>query len=151
MTIHNKFMRLALKESEKAFKADEVPIGAILVYQNKIIARAYNKIEKTHDATAHAEIQVIQKASKKLKSWRLNDMILYVTCEPCIMCAGAIVHARISHVYFGCKDKRWGSFYSINDFSKKFNHRVTISGGILEEEAKKLLQNFFKRNRYQSI
>ena len=151
MKNHTYFMKLALKEAQKAFKADEVPIGAILVYQNKIIARAFNRIESKQDATAHAEIQVIQKASKKLKSWRLNDTHLYVTCEPCIMCAGAIVHSRISHVYFGCKDERWGSFYSINDFSKKFNHRVTIEGGILDNEARELLQNFFKRKRHQSI
>ena len=142
-------MLLALNEAKKAFNAHEVPIGAVLVYKNKIIARAYNRIEQKQDATAHAEIQVIQKASKKLQSWRLNDMSLYVTCEPCIMCAGAIIHARIAHVYFGCKDKRWGSFYSINDFSKKFNHTVKIEGGILEEETKKLLQEFFQRKRRQ--
>lgn len=143
------FINIALNEAKKAAKKGEVPIGAVIVKDGKIISRGHNKKESSKKATAHAEIIAIEKASKKLGDWRLNGCILYVTCEPCIMCAGAIYQSRISKVVYGCPDKRWGAFGSIIDIRKckELNHKVVVVDGILENECSKILVDFFKLNR----
>lgn len=144
-----KYMRLAMKEALKAEKNDEVPVGAIIVLDGKIIARGFNQTEKTQVATKHAEIIAIEKACKKLKSWRLEGAELFVTLEPCPMCAGAIANARIKKVYFGAYEKKSGAVTS------KFcvltesglNHKTDFQGGVLEEECSSLLKSYFKRKR----
>ncbi|MBR5191896.1 MAG: tRNA adenosine(34) deaminase TadA [Clostridia bacterium] len=144
-----KFMRLAIKEAQKAEKKDEVPIGAVIVKDGKVIARAYNKRESKQLATAHAEILAIDKASKKLKSWRLDGAELYVTLEPCPMCAGAIVNARIKKVYFGATEEKSGSAQSkFNILTESgLNHVTEYEGGILSEECSNLIKNYFKNKR----
>ncbi len=149
--INEYYMREALKEAEKAYKINETPIGAIAVYNNKIIARAYNKREKKQDSTMHAELQVIKKACKKLNSWRLEDVDIYVTLEPCVMCAGAIIQSRIKNVYYGAKNDRFGVHQGvINLFDVSFNHKVNVIGGILEEECSNIISLFFKELRNKS-
>jgi tRNA(adenine34) deaminase len=144
-----KFMKIALSEAKKACDKLEVPVGAIIVKDGKIIARAYNQKETKFDTTKHAEILAIQKASKKLKSWRLIDCDMYVTLEPCSMCAGAIINARLKNVYIGASDEKTGAVGSVfNLFTDyKFNHTVQFEKGILEDECKSLLQDFFKKLR----
>ena len=148
-----KFMKQALKEAKKAYEKLEVPVGAIIVKNGKIIARAHNQKETKFDTTKHAEILAIQKASKKLESWRLIDCDMYVTLEPCSMCAGAIINSRIKNVYIGASDEKTGAVGSVfNLFTDyKFNHNVNFEKGILEEECKKLLQEFFKELRIEKI
>jgi len=142
------FMELALQEAKKAFKKGEVPIGAVVVKDGKVIAKAYNTKETKKNTTYHAEINVINKASKKLRGWRLLDCTLYVTMEPCIMCAGAIYHARIPRVVFGCFDHKFGGFGSLVDVNQlKTNHKVKIKSGILAEKSAKLLKEFFQKKR----
>lgn len=140
------FMKEALKEAKKAYKKLEVPVGAVIVKNGEIIARAYNQKETKFDTTKHAEILAIQKASKKLGSWRLIGCDLYVTLEPCSMCAGAIINSRIKNVYIGALDEKTGAVGSVlNLFTDyKFNHNVQFETGILENECKDLLQKFFK-------
>lgn len=142
------FMREALKQALKAYQNDEIPVGAVIVYQDKIIAKAYNKREKKQDATAHAELNAIQKACAALNSWRLEDCSLYVTLEPCAMCAGAIIQARIKNVFYGAKNARFGVHQGpINLFEVPFNHKVHIEGGILEQDCSKLISSFFEKLR----
>ena len=142
-------MKSAIKEAEKARSKDEVPIGAVLVLDGKIIARAHNLVEKTQQATAHAEILCINKASKKLKSWRLDGAELYITVEPCAMCAGAIVNARIKKVYFGAYENKSGCAISkyrvLSDCG--LNHSTEFEGGIEWETCANLLKNYFKQKR----
>lgn len=144
-----KFMKEALKEAKKAYIKEEIPVGAIIVKDNKIIARAYNKKEEKMDTTKHAEIIAIQKASKKLKAWRLLDCEMYVTLEPCAMCAGAIINSRIKKVYIGTKDNKTGAVGSVlnlfEDFT--FNHKVESEIGLMQEECEKILKQFFKELR----
>ena len=142
-------MEEALKEACKAFEKGEVPIGAIIVKDNGIIARAHNLTETLQDPTAHAEIIAIREASKGLKKWRLKDTTLYVTIEPCPMCAGAILQARISNVVFGANEEKSGAVNSVLDIldNPKLNHRPLIFSGVLEGECKELMQTFFKRAR----
>lgn len=146
--IHSKeyFMKQALKEAEKALKKLEVPVGAIIVKDNKIISRAYNLKEIKKDTTYHAEIEAIKKASKKLNSWRLNDCEMYVTLEPCAMCAGAIINSRIKKLYFGTSDEKTGACGSVLNLLEdyKFNHKVIVEKGILQKECEKILKDFFK-------
>ena len=146
-----KFMRLAIKQAQKAELKDEVPIGAVVVKDGLVIARAHNQMEKTQLATAHAEILAINKACKKLKSWRLDGAEIYITVEPCSMCAGAIANARIKTVYFGAYEKKSGCAQSkypvLSD--NGLNHTVEFKGGILENECALLLQNYFKKKRSQ--
>lgn len=144
-----KFMRLAIKEAVKAKEKDEVPIGAVLVLDGKVIARGHNLMEKTQLATAHAEINVINKACKKLKSWRLDGAELYVTIEPCSMCAGAIANARIKKVYFGAFERKSGCAYSKFPILSEsgLNHTVEFEGGILENECAEIIKNYFKAKR----
>ena len=145
MNINEKYMKEALKEAQKAYEKLEVPVGAVIVKDGKIIARAYNQKETKLDTTKHAEILAIQKASKKLKSWRLIDCEMYVTLEPCPMCAGAIIQSRIKKVYYGVSDEKTGAVGSkLNLFKDyKFNHNVEVEMGILTDKCKDLLQNFF--------
>ena len=147
--MEEKFMKEALKEAQKAYKKLEVPVGAVIVKNGKIIARGYNQKETKTDTTKHAEIIAIQKASKKLKAWRLLDCEMYVTLEPCSMCAGAIINSRIKKVYIGAEDKKTGAVGSVlNLFDDyKFNHTVENEKGILQEECEKILKDFFKELR----
>ena len=140
------YMKKALIEAKKAFDKDEVPIGAIIVKDGKIIAKAHNCKEIKKDTTMHAELIAIKKASKKLNSWRLTDCEMYTTLEPCPMCAGAIINSRIKKVYIGAKDEKSGAAGSVLNLFKdyKFNHLVEVEQGILEEDCKKILQDFFK-------
>lgn len=149
MTNQEKFMKEALKEAKKAYEKEEIPVGAIIVKDNKIIARAYNVKEEKKDTTKHAEIIAIQKASKKLESWRLTDCDIYVTLEPCSMCAGALIQSRIRKVYIGTMDKKTGACGSVLNLLEnyKFNHKVEVENGILEEECEKILKEFFKELR----
>ncbi len=144
-----KFMLLALKEAKKALLIDEVPVGCVIVYNNKVVARGYNKREKEQDATSHAEINAIRKASKKVNNWRLCDMDLYVTVEPCIMCAGAIMWSRFRRVIYGAKDPKGGALgTSVNIFdTPNINHHPEIIGGVLEEECSSIIKNYFKEKR----
>ena len=147
-----KFMKLAIKEARKALHIDEVPIGAIIVKDGVVIARGYNQTEKTQNATRHAEIIAIEKASKKLKSWRLEGASIYVTIEPCAMCAGAIANARIEKVYFGGYEKKSGcaeSKYPILS-DNGLNHQTEFEGGILEEECASLMKEYFKAKRQKN-
>lgn len=143
------YMEQALKEAEKAYKKLEVPVGAIIVKEGKIIARAHNQKETKTDTTKHAEIIAIQKASKKLKSWRLIDCEMYVTLEPCTMCAGAMINARIKKVYIGTMDEKTGAAGSVINIFKdyKFNHQVESETGILKEKCENILKQFFKELR----
>ena len=143
------YMKQAIKEAEKAYKKLEVPVGAIIVKDGKIIARAYNQKESKTDTTKHAEILAIQKASKKLKSWRLIDCEMYVTLEPCTMCAGAINHSRIKKVYIGAMDEKTGAVGSVLNLFEdyKFNHKPEVEKGILKEDCESLLKQFFKELR----
>ena len=142
-------MKEALKEAEKAYKKLEVPVGAIIVKDGKIIARAYNQKESKTDTTKHAEILAIQKASKKLNSWRLENCEMYVTLEPCTMCAGAIIHSRIKKVYIGAMDEKTGAVGSVLNLFEdyKFNHKPEVEKGILKEDCESLLKQFFKELR----
>ena len=146
-----KYMKEAVKEAKKAAAIDEVPIGCVIVYNNKIIARGHNVRETKKNPIGHAEIIAIQKASKKLNSWRLEDCELYVTIEPCIMCSGAIIQSRIKRVYFGAKDFKGGAFGSSIDVlgAKDINHHPEIYPGIMEEECSLLIKNYFKSKREQ--
>lgn len=146
---NEKWMKEAIKQAKKAAQKDEVPIGCIIVKDDQIIARAYNKREMKQCSTAHAEILAIEKACKKLGSWRLEDCDLYVTLEPCPMCSGAIIQSRIRNVIFGAYDPKggcMGSNMNINDV-RGFNHYPDIEGGILQDECSRLLKEFFKAKR----
>ena len=145
----DQFMKSALIEAEKARKKNEVPIGAVIVKDGKIISKGYNQREKKQNALLHAEVIAINKACKKLKSWRLNGCDIYITLEPCLMCFGAILNARIKNLYYGAYDKS-GSSISANAtlFEKSIlNHKTNVEGGILEDDCSKILSDFFKGNR----
>lgn len=149
MTREEKYMKEALKQAKKAYDLDEVPIGCVIVYQDKIIARGYNRRRIEMNTLSHAELNAIRKASKKLGDWRLEDCEMYVTLEPCQMCAGAVVQARIKKVYIGCMNPKAGCAGSILNLLQveKFNHQVEIEEGILEEECSTLMKDFFKKLR----
>lgn len=144
------FMREALKEAQKAYKKDEVPVGAIIVHKNRIIARAYNQVETLKDATAHAEMIAITQAAAGLGDWRLNECALFVTKEPCFMCAGACVNSRLGKIVFGVSDAKCGACggteLNIPVFSGNYHNPVVISG-VLEKESLAILQSFFKKAR----
>ena len=142
-------MYLALKEAQKAYDRKEVPVGAVIVKDGKVIAKAHNLKETKNDTTFHAEICAIKKASKKLNSWRLSDCEMYVTLEPCSMCAGALIQTRIKKVYIGTMDYKTGACGSCLNLLKdyKFNHQVDVETGILKEKCEIILQNFFKELR----
>jgi tRNA(adenine34) deaminase len=143
------FMREALRMANKAAKADEVPVGAVVVRAGKIIGRAHNQIELLKDATAHAEMLALTQAEAAVGDWRLTDCDLYVTKEPCPMCAGALVHTRIRRVIFGCTDPSAGAAGSVMNLLQMpaLNHRCDIASGVLENECGAILQNFFRKRR----
>lgn len=144
-----KFMGLAIKQAQKARALDEVPVGAVIVLGGKVIARACNKRSTNNDPTAHAEILALRKAGKKLGHWNLEGCEIYVTKEPCVMCAGAMVLSRMKKIHFGAFDKRFGCSGSVLNLSDSeiFNHRAKAEGGLCEEECAKLLTDFFKEKR----
>jgi len=146
---HRFFMGLALEEAKKALGAGEVPVGAVMVYRGRIIARGYNLKETLQDPTAHAEMVVIRKAAQKLQSWRLDGCTLYVTLEPCPMCAGAIVQARLPILVYGARDLKAGAVESVVNLvqNKLLNHQVEVLAGIREEECQQMLKEFFKFKR----
>lgn len=143
------FMKQAIKEAKKALELDEVPVGAVIVKNGEIIAKAFNLRETDQIATHHAEIIAINKACEILNTWRLVDCELYVTLEPCVMCAGALILSRVNKVFFGAYDPKAGAIVSVANLLniEKFNHTVSFEGGILEEECSQLLKNFFKNLR----
>ena len=147
--LKEKFMKEAIKEAQKAYKKLEVPVGAVIVKDGEIIARAHNLKETKFDTTKHAEILAIQKASKKLKSWRLIDCELYITLEPCSMCAGAIINSRIKKIYIGAMDEKTGAAGSKLNLFKDytFNHNVEVETNVMKEECEEILKNFFKELR----
>lgn len=144
-----KFMLVALEEAEKAASINEVPVGACLVVDGKVIARAHNLRENVPDPTAHAEILVLREAAKIIGDWRLEDATLYVTVEPCPMCAGAALLARVKRVVYGCADEKVGALGSVYDMSNdpRLTHRFSVRSGVLAERSRELLRNFFTRER----
>ena len=147
------FMNEALRLAVKAFEKEEVPVGAIVVRGGKIIARAFNQVELLKDATAHAEMLAITQAEAAVGDWRLNDCDLYVTKEPCAMCAGALVHVRMRRVIFGCADERSGAAGGTINLLQLpgLNHRCEITGGVLEKECAGLLKTFFQARRRDTL
>ncbi len=143
------FMLKALEQAKIAYKKNEVPIGAVIVKDGKVIAEGFNKREKKQNALFHAEIVAINKACKKLKSWRLDDCDIYITLEPCLMCFGAILNARLKNCYFGAYDKSGGSISSNSELLNKsiLNHKLNVEGGILKEECADILSTFFEEKR----
>ena len=145
------FMSEALRQAARAYEADEVPVGAVIVRQGRIIARAFNQVEMLKDATAHAEMLAITQAEEAVGDWRLSDSTLYVTKEPCPMCAGAMVHVRLARVVFGASDNKAGAAGGVMNLLQwpSLNHHAEITAGVLEEPSRKMLQAFFleKRNK----
>ena len=149
LMLHQDWMQVALKQAQMAFEQGEVPIGAVIVHNGQVIASAHNEREQKNDPTAHAEVLVIQRAAKVLGSWRLTDATLYVTLEPCPMCAGAIMQSRIMQLVYGAMDLKGGatgSVMNVLDYTL-WNHRVDVVAGVLEDECSDILKLFFKRLR----
>ena len=146
---HFYWMRQALTQAEKSAKKGEVPIGAVAVLQGRRVASGHNLSITRRDPSAHAEIVCLRRAAVRLKNYRLSDIILYVTVEPCLMCAGAMIWARIGKVVFGCRDAKAGACGSVVDLAKirAFNHRFEVQGGVLEQESRDLMRKFFKKRR----
>ena len=147
-----KFMRLALREAEKARGEDEVPVGAVIVKDGKVIARAHNRKEKMNCSNYHAEIVAIEKACKKIGDWRLNECDIFVTLEPCAMCSGALINARIGNIYFGAYDQKAGCCSTLYNLpvDSRFNHRPeVVEGGVLQDECANILSEYFKTKRQQ--
>ena len=149
MTEDEKWMNLAIEQAIKAQDEDEVPVGAVLVKDGLLIAKAHNQPISKNDATAHAEIQVLRKAGMKLQNYRLNDSTLYVTLEPCAMCLGAMMHARIARIVYGTNDQKTGACGSSENLinANCFNHKIHLTNRILEDECKQLLKKFFNSRR----
>ena len=147
--MEEKFMMQAYREAQKAFEEDEVPVGCVIVKEGKIVARAHNRKEKKNCALFHAEIECIQKATRKLDNWNLKGCEIYVTLEPCMMCTGALVNSRIDKIIYGCEDPKGGALVSnirLQDI-KLLNHYPQIQGGVMEKECSDLLKKFFKNKR----
>ena len=146
---HNFWMQKALEEAQKSLSKNEVPVGAVIVLDGKIIGRGHNQPILKKDPTSHAEIEAIRNASEEIKNYRLKGADLYVTLEPCTMCYGAIVHSRISNIFFGASDQKSGVCGSCEDLSEKkyFNHKPYITGKIMNKECSKILKDFFKAKR----
>ena len=146
---HSLWMKQALLQAEKAFAAEEVPVGAIVVHKGKVIGRGHNQKEQFNDPTAHAEMIAITAAANTLGDWRLNDCYLYVTKEPCPMCSGAIINARIKMIIFGCYDEETGCCGSLYQLcgDPRFKTSIAVKGGVLENDSLSLIQNFFKVRR----
>ena len=146
---HQDWMRLALEEAQIAFELGEVPIGAVVVQKGEIIAKAHNEKEQRQDPTAHAEVLAVQRATKALGAWRLSDATLYVTLEPCPMCAGSLVQARLKTLVFGAADIKGGAVGSVTNVLdvNRWNHCIEVVAGVLEEECSQLLKDFFRKLR----
>lgn len=144
-----RWMRLALEEAKKAFDKDEVPIGAVAVLDDEVIARAHNLKEANHDATHHAELLLLQECAQKLGRWRLTDVTVYATIEPCIMCMGALSHARIKRLVYGARDEKFGAAHSLYQIARdeRLNHQFEVEEGVLAEEASQIMKDFFRRKR----
>lgn len=142
-----RFMFAALQEAEKALEENEVPVGAIVVKDKKIIGKGYNQVEKLKDATAHAEMIALTSAANHIRNWRLSECSIYVTLEPCIMCTGAMLASRIKDLYFASFDTKFGACGSIHNLAEhsKTNHRINVFSGIYSEESQKLLKEFFEK------
>ncbi len=149
MNFDTEFMRVAIEEGRQALANDEVPIGAVLVKDNKIVARAHNRRESWQDPTAHAEILVLREAATELKNWRLMGCTLYITMEPCPMCAGAMQQARVTRMVYGAKDPKAGAAGSVMNIvdNPNLNHRLLVTGGVEEKKCQELLNLFFRRLR----
>ena len=149
MEREEKYMKMAIAQAKKAWKIDEVPIGCVIVFQDKVIARGYNRRNTDKNTLSHAELNAIRKASRKLGDWRLDDCEMYITLEPCQMCSGAIVQSRIKKVYIGCMNPKAGCAGSVLNLLQveKFNHKVIIENGILEEECSNMIKSFFRELR----
>ena len=148
MNIDEHYMQEALKEAVKAFDSDEVPVGAVIVHKGRIIGRAHNQIKLLKDPTAHAEMIALTQAAAHLESERLLDTVVYVTIEPCTMCAGAMVLGRVKRLVFGASEPKTGAFGSALDINKlKLNHRIAVTNGVMENECAALLKEFFSRLR----
>ena len=149
MNKDEKWMKIALNEANIAMEENEIPVGAVLVKNDRLIAQSHNQPIKTNDPTAHAEIQLLRKAGLELKNYRLIDSTLYVTLEPCAMCFGAMIHARIERIVFGASDPKTGVCGSCINLNKEnfFNHKISITGGVLKNESSKLLKLFFQSKR----
>jgi len=149
MNDDEKWMQIAIKESIAAKNEDEIPVGAVIVKNGKLVAKAHNQPISTNDPTAHAEILAIRKAGEKEKNYRLVGATLYVTLEPCLMCIGALVHARIDRVVYGANDNKNKSYTTIKDISNtnQFNHRIIVTGGVLEKQCQEILKSFFELRR----
>jgi tRNA(adenine34) deaminase len=143
------FMKFALEEANRAFNEGEVPVGAVLVIGGNIIAKRHNLRETSKDPIGHAEILVLSSGAKKNSSWRLTDATLYVTKEPCIMCSGAMINARLGRLVYGCKDEKGGAVDSLYNLlsDKRLNHQVEVVSGVLEDECARILQFFFRSRR----
>lgn len=146
------YMLEAIKAAEIAEENGDVPIGAVIVYENQIIGRAYNQREQLADPTAHAEIIALTQAAAFLESWRLNDCTMYVTLEPCPMCAGALVNSRIDRLVYGCSDPKTGACKTLYNIvqDERLNHRLEVTSGVLQEQCRKQLQEFFAKRRIQN-
>jgi tRNA(adenine34) deaminase len=151
--LHEHWMQLALDQAEIAYQKHEVPIGAIVVYQNQVIGAGYNRRELDHDVTAHAEVIAIKQASQFLKSWRLNNCSLYVTVEPCLMCTGAIIQSRISEVIYGTDEPKSGAIRSTLSIEKIPHGKTTptIQSGVLKDQCQEILVRFFKKKRHETL
>jgi len=149
MSGDEKYMTRALKEAAKAEAGGEVPVGCVIVLGDQVVARGHNLRETRNDPTAHAEMVALRKAAKKLSSWRLEGATVYVTCEPCVMCAGALVWARVARVVYGCKDPKAGAIDTFFGVGKdpRLNHRFEVTAGVLEAECRERLSGFFKKIR----
>ena len=149
LTTDEKYMKEAIRQAKKAWKMEEVPIGCVIVHEGKIIGRGYNRRTTDKNPLAHAELAAIKKASKKMGDWRLEDCIVYVTLEPCQMCSGAIVQARVKRVVIGCMNPKAGCAGSILNLLQveRFNHQVEITSGVLEAECSQMMKGFFKELR----
>lgn len=146
-------MQIALKEAKKAFLEDEIPVGAVIVIDNKVVAKAHNQRQKHHNVFGHAESIAIQRATKKLNAWILNDATIYVTLEPCLMCSGAILQSRIKRLVYATTEPKFGCVESLmNVFdNKKFNHHVEITSAILKEESSNMLKEYFQSKRKNNL
>ena len=144
-----KFMHLAIEEAKLARDENEVPIGAVAVIDGEVVGRAHNIREKTHNPLGHAELLLVENLAKDVKSWRLEDVTIYVTCEPCVMCTGAMLQARVKRVVYGCTDPKAGAMGSLYNFADddRLNHRIELKSGVLADECAKLLIDFFRRLR----